>query len=441
MRLVVVILLMFVLFKNIMEVIVMATVFKLSLKKLLLAMLAAAVILCCCTGCGGNKTSGVDFAAEKTDVVFVLGCGNNRSSNLINTAFENYKVRNVLDIVAKYGGSVTFITNEGEPQAKHTKIEPVSAAYSPSQQRKIIAERTQQIVLAAKSAKATTEETNLIKTVKTASAYLDNSDGRQKVIFIVDNALMQTEGIINFSSINFAQVDNEQIVEYLEDERVFDGYLDLDGVQMQWMGFSATGGIQCEMTPEITLKLEQLWKEVFSRAGADVTVNSSVDIGDSANNGNLPFVSAVYIPENNFDLTNTVQRIDEEKLLFMPDSTEFVDLQEAEKTIMPFVDYLKNNKDINIVVAGMTATQPDAEACRELSLRRAEKVKSLLVENGIPEKRVMIVGLGCSMNDYRLKDLKEDGSIDEAAARHNRCILMANTECDAGKELIKLGGV
>ena len=89
----------------------------------------------------------------------------------------------------------------------------------------------------------------------------------------------------------------------------------------------------------------------------------------------------------------------------------------------------------------MTATQPDEEACRELSLQRAEKVKGLLVENGIPEKRVVVVGLGCSMNDYRIKDVKDDGSIDEAAARHNRCILMTNAECDAGKELIRLGGV
>ena len=439
MKFLIIVLLMLILFKTIMEVIFMAAVFKFSLKKLLLVMLTAAVILCCCTGCSSKETSCSEFSAEKTDVVFVLGCGNNRGRNLVQSAFENYKVRDVLDVVAEYGGTVTFITNEGEPQVNTTAIDPLSAAYSPAQKKKIVGERTAQIITAAKSAKAKTAETNLIKAVRTAGGCLANSNAKQKVIFIIDNALMQTDGIINLSTIDLTAVENNQIVRYLEEERVFDGYLDLDGAQIQWIGFSATGGSQREMTPEITLKMEELWTEVFAKAGAALTINSSVDTGGAQDNRKLPFVSAVYIPQETFDLA-AVQRIDEDKLLFLPDSTEFADEQAADNTIMPFVNFLNSNPDVNVVIAGMTATQPNADACRELSYKRAEKVRDLMVEKGISADRIFVAGLGCEPNDYRTKDMNADGTFDEAAAKHNRCILIADADCDEGRELLKLGG-
>ena len=208
---------------------------------------------------------------------------------------------------------------------------------------------------------------------------------------------------------------------------------------MQWIGFSATGGIQREMTPEITLKMQELWPDIFTKAGACVVINNSVDTGTAADSRQLPYVSAVYIPESSFSL-DTVQRIDEDKLLFMPDSTVFADAQAADRIVMPFVEYLNANPDVNIVIAGMTATQDDADACRTLSLQRAEKVRDLMAEKGISAHRIAVTGLGCQPNSYRTCDVNADGTLDQSAAKHNRCILIADADCAAGREFLKLGG-
>ena len=429
------------LIRILMEVFIMKTLFSFSLLRLALTLMLSAAVLSLFTACGAKEITD-SYKDTPTDVAIILGSGANRSASMVDTAMDNYKVRNILDIGARNGGSVTYIVNEQNPAVKTTSIEGVSAAYSSGQTKKIVSQRTQQLVDAAKSLKATTPQTNLIKCLRNARAYLDGGNGSQKIIIIADHALAQTSGIVDFSKFNVTQTEISLLVEYLDSEMLFsDSYLCLDGISVEWLGFCSTAAPQTEMTPAAVANMEQRWLYILNKAGAlSVSISTSADNSTLADS-NLPQVNCVFIPQTDAEfLYETAEKLDETKLLFQPDSTLFADTAKACQALEPYGTSLAQS-DRNILIAGMCATADNTGAAMELSRKRAAAVTQLLCdEYGISPDRIEVTGLGCNDNPFRVMDLNNDGTLNETAAKNNRCIIIADASSQIAQQLKAVGG-
>jgi OOP family OmpA-OmpF porin len=77
-----------------------------------------------------------------------------------------------------------------------------------------------------------------------------------------------------------------------------------------------------------------------------------------------------------------------------------------------------------VELIGTTAMAGPSEVSRiELSLRRAEAVKAVLVELGVPAERITTTGAGATWPD-RVPDIAPDGSLIPWAAAQNRSVIV-----------------
>ena len=421
--------------KLILEVTIMTKILNFSLKKLVFLTLIAAALLSL-TGCGKTNTDADSgYAAVSTDVAFVLGNGANRSRDVM-SSLENHKVNTLLQIVAEHGGSVTFICNEGSPQAVvSSNIEKIGRGYTVNQKKTIVSERTDQLITAAKKLTATNPETDLIKSIKTAAICVNSGSGDQKVIVVIDNALMQTSGVINLSELNLSTTSLKNIVNHLDEQSVFDKhFLNLEGISVEWFAFSSTALPQEEIPSQLMGFLDELWTNILNNAKASsVTINSSYESGKPFKK-DMPSVSTIEMPKySSIELLETTNRLDESRLLFIPDSTEFADPSAAAIALAPYGKALVENPELHLVIAGMTAYATDKQACNHLSYDRAKAVQNFITENySVDADKILTIGLGCEQNPYRYEDY-----IGCFLNEENRCIIIADLNSTAGSELIR----
>jgi outer membrane protein OmpA-like peptidoglycan-associated protein len=108
---------------------------------------------------------------------------------------------------------------------------------------------------------------------------------------------------------------------------------------------------------------------------------------------------------------------------FLPDQAVFRDPAAARSTLQDLATLIIDGRQL-VELVGTTATWGPSEQGRvDLSRRRAEAVKSVLVELGVPADRITTVGAGTSWPD-RVVDIAPDGSLIPAAAALNRSVIV-----------------
>ena len=123
--------------------------------------------------------------------------------------------------------------------------------------------------------------------------------------------------------------------------------------------------------------------------------------------------------------------------LFNGDEATFVDRDDAVSELSPIVDYLLEHPDYTVILAGTTATAGTNEQCKELSLRRAEAVRQLMIDMGTSETQIKhVIGLGYD-HEFHVEDLNADGSLNEKNAPENRAVLVIGTSTEAAQILEK----
>ena len=128
-----------------------------------------------------------------------------------------------------------------------------------------------------------------------------------------------------------------------------------------------------------------------------------------------------------------VVRFDETSIKFKSNTAELADKDKAAAALKPIGEILKNNPDLTVYLAGMTASVGGDG--KQLSLERAEAVKSLLLDMGANEEQISCVGLGRAENFLRVKDLDNDGNLIEQKAKLNRAVFLFGSDSDTAKKL------
>lgn len=131
--------------------------------------------------------------------------------------------------------------------------------------------------------------------------------------------------------------------------------------------------------------------------------------------------------------------INETQVQFVMNEDTFIDENKAIEVMKPVAEAILANPEHSILIAGSTATDGTQESCIDLSVRRAEAVKNLLIkEYKVPESQLKVAGLGYADDPFeRGKDIDENGNFVESEGRKNRRVVVLDAEDPIAVKILK----
>ena len=394
---------------------------------------------------------------EPVATVLVLGA----HSNYPYFGSFSYLTDSIYESCYSYG-SVTIIVADGEPYvAADFNVKKPKTNVDKSKRKMLAEENAATIIKKLYSFAAKTPAVDTLSALTIAGDKLNASDCSVKKV-ILDDSCLSTTGLLNFASSQLIEEDPANIVKQLEDRKSLPN---LSGVNLEVIGLGQTSGDQTALTTALKAQLTAIWQAILSSSGATVTINTTPLKATTESEQSLPAVSTITVIKDSLTLTvptyveetsveettpteetpvtpietpvtpfiEEVVRFDETSVKFKSNTAELADKDKATAALKPIGEILKNNPDLTVYLAGMTAsTGGDG---KQLSLERAKTVKSLLLDMGAKEKQVSCVGLGRTENFLRVNDLDSDGNLVENKAKLNRAVFLFGSDSETAKKL------
>ena len=383
---------------------------KLNVLSRMAAVLAAGTLVVgLLAGCSMVPSKGgtVDNAVD-TDTVLILTQGDGMPTL---TNAEDF-----LDCVnVTHGGSAGLVVADGSPfvvgpqrfdQVKNNDIQQARADKT----------ARYQLVEAVQGAAATTPETDLISAISLASRMLSAGTADTKVM-VIRHSGVNTAASLPMQDLDLLNSDPAKLLDQLDAAAMLP---QLNGVAVEFYGLGDVAGSQGTLSAQQVQWLKSFWQAFFDRTGANVTFHTDIVSGDALNNGHtVTPLAAAGAP--------TFVKVSAEQVAFQPDSTTFLDEAAARAALNGLAEQLKGTSAAHYIVAGSTAQVDNAsrEGAQALSLARAQAVRDVLVEAGVPADRFTCLGLG-----------NEPTSVRSANEPENRCTyVVADTTAQAAEFL------
>ena len=265
------------------------------------------------------------------------------------------------------GGSAGLVVADGKPFALGPqRFDQVKN--NDIQQARADKTARYQLVEAVQGAAATTPETDLISAISLASRMLSAGTADNKVLIIRHSGVNTAVASLPMQDLDLLNSDPAQLLDQLDAAAMLP---QLNGVAVEFYGHTVTP---------------------LAAAGAPTFVKVSA-----------------------------------EQVAFQPDSTTFLDEAAARAALNGLAEQLKGTSAAHYIVAGSTAQVDNAsrEGAQALSLARAQAVRDVLVEAGVPADRFTCLGLG-----------NEPTSVRSANEPENRCTyVVADTTAQAAEFL------
>jgi outer membrane protein OmpA-like peptidoglycan-associated protein len=259
------------------------------------------------------------------------------------------------------------------------------------------------------TAKAKTPETDLLGALDLAARSIASQPG-QHTIVVVDSGL-STVSPLDFRTPGLLDADPAELAESLKTA----GELpDLHGVHVVFQGLGDTAPPQEKLRRSQRTNLVEIWTAIVQAAGGYGDVEQSPLQGESA--AGLPTVAVVPF-DDGLSCTGGIITLTGGDVGFKPDSADFRDREAARATVRSIAEQMKLD-GVTATLTGMTA-KVGAGSGVELSERRAEAVRDLLVELGVPADRLTTRGLGSEFSGY-VQDRDAAGNLIPEKAQANR---------------------
>lgn len=197
----------------------------------------------------------------------------------------------------------------------------------------------------------------------------------------------------------------------------------LKGATVVLAGLGDTAPPQAALSPAQRANLVALYTGIAQAAGAAcVTVVQEPRSGEAPSD--VPAVSTVVVPPPPTITPGKASVLpDDGSVGFKPDTAEFRDRTAAGGVLRPFADYVKNPPTRRLALTGTSARAGTTASQVELSTRRAEAVKALLVELGAPADRITTKGVGSAFPGY-VNDVGPGGRQLPGPATANRKVIV-----------------
>jgi outer membrane protein OmpA-like peptidoglycan-associated protein len=238
-------------------------------------------------------------------------------------------------------------------------------------------------------------------------------------VVLVDSGL-QTTGQIRFQDPGTFGADPNEFVAYLQARSLMPS---LTGRSVVLIGLGNTAEPQAALDPSLRTRVTALWQTVVSSAGA-----ACVEIIDTAASRtsvttDVPVTPVALPTVPPFQPCGETVLRDGDTVGFLPDQAIFRDPAAARATLQDLATLVINGRQ-NVELIGTTAMAgPSEEGRIVLSNQRAEAVKGVLVELGVPADRITTRGVGATWPD-RIPDIAPDGSLIPTAAAQNRSVIV-----------------
>lgn len=401
------------------------------MKKLLAVVLTVAMImitLLMFTGCSGAKAD-----ETKRAVCFVVGnTANSEGLNLKSKLISD----TVYDVIKNYG-FIAAVSVDGNPEIVFMNDYNIKDKYKNASEERLAMdaeEKQYNTLMAIQSIVANDEEVDYLKALTLAVETLGALDEYDSKEIIVLGTGLSTIGIMDFRN-NLLSAEPETVVDQLEERKAIPAF---SGMTVSWQHLGKVAYPQQSLTPSQLSRLEKLYECLVTRGGGEFDPKDMPT--NPVEQADYPAVSLVELPsdtpitfemQNSMDF-NTPVSLSEEQVTFVADKADFLKPDEAKATIKPIAEYMLNDdKSITLLLVGCIAGDTNSDFGDELSRSRANKVKSTLVELGVPESRLIAKGMGCS-DPWHVKGAGYEGKL----ASQNRKVVLLDATSETAKQIL-----
>lgn len=313
---------------------------------------------------------------------------------------------------------VTLVLLDGAPKVVFDETPEIEAGNEVARKQAVERHvaRIRQVLV---SAKAHRPEADVLKGLSQAARLA----GRGGNIAVLDSGLA-TEGQIDFRQVGMLNADPAEVVSFLKDGEVLP---DLVQRHVLFQGLGNTVEPQPELGEKYIKRLSAMWTTIADKAGAAC----SAVVNPPTSRGSIPGVPSVSVvsPPTAAPIEPCGERAltDAENVGFLRGNAEFRDPEGATETLKRVAASLGATAD-PIELVGTTSSEGGDAVNIQLSEARAEKVRSVLIQLGIPAKRITARGVGTRWHDH-VDDTTRDGILIPAAAEKNRKVVLRLPEC------------
>lgn len=369
---------------------------------------------------------------------------------------------------AVYDGYISVIMSDGEPHVIKTYGRDIFPSNARSRQymNNLINSRTREVInfLRDPLVRAVFNEADTLGSIVQAERSLNAVEARdlEKFIMIIDNGL-PTTGFLNLQNIHLTEnsAENGNIERIVAELTSIRGIIpDLTGVTLKWAGLGNVANPQ-RLPSTIGVQLEELWRAVLHESGAifderDIRIRATSGNANiaSEDEGGFPYVTTLFFdsfqPSHLVNLPPISRNegetpslpITSEQVSFIPDEAVFINEAVSRRILQEYANWLSRYFGVfpnsNVYVVGFQARTSIENVNRfdtRLSEQRAETVRNTLIDLGVPQARLITVGLGTNGGSHFRVDEFPDGVFNTVVAQHNRRVLLIN---DMSEDAVKL---
>ena len=258
------------------------------------------------------------------------------------------------------------------------------------------------------------EGCDLFSSILLAGNQLQASNTQAHKLVILCNGV--STATLNFANPAFWTADIDKMISQLQTLEYIQPDL-LQNVDVTWVYMTATDGVhQASFTPAMQTRLYAFWDAYMQACGAN-TVDFRKDTLTGSAPDNVPPIEAVAVDAITVSLPDAAATpteapaltLDTATLAFAPDSADFLDVQQASRTLDNAASQLRANGGSYVIAGSVAATENStAEGSLQLSLARAQAVKNELIARGVPQDAVTnVIGLSTYETPLR-SSLEED---------------------------------
>ena len=388
------------------------------------------------TGCG-SQTSVAEEGGMNAVCYAIAPTANSQGLNMSSSLVQD----TIYDTILNYG-YVSVVVVDGESEMVAADSYDIDAQYKKASKDKLKTDaraKATNLITYMEGQVANDAQVDYLEGLRMAVRSLSSLEGYDSKTIVVIGTGLSTQGTLNFQN-NLLSVEPEAVLDQLEEK---DEIPDFTGITVVWQQMGDVALPQQDLSQTQRKRLQEIWGGIVERGGGTFVYND-IMANPVDTEATYPAVDTVELPAETpvdfnaamFDtgderLLEEPVMLTEEQVSFVPDKATYLDEDEAVATIQPIADYLLEHEHITVLLAGTTAGDEDSDYTMTLSQKRADAVRSTLVQLGVDESRIVTMGLGSS-DPWHVYGAGYEGSI----ASGNRKVVLLDASSDTAKEIL-----
>ncbi|HBA64556.1 MAG TPA: hypothetical protein DCZ20_11925 [Lachnospiraceae bacterium] len=388
------------------------------------------------TGCG-SQASAKETSGMNAVCYAIAPTANSQGLNMSSPLVQD----TIYDTILDYG-YISVVVVDGDPELAAADSYDIDSQYKKASKEKLKTDaraKATNLIAYMESQVANDAQVDYLEGLRMAVRSLSSLEGYDSRTIVVIGTGLSTQGTLNFQN-NLLSVEPEAVLDQLEEKNEIP---DFTGITVVWQQMGDVASPQQELSQTQRKRLQEIWGGIVERGGGTFVYND-IMANPVDTEAAYPPVDTVELPaetpvEFDEELLGTADEsllqepvmLTEEQVSFVPDQAAYLDEEEAVTTIRPIADYLIENDQITILLAGTTAGDENNDYSMTLSQERADAVRDTLIHLGVEESRIVTVGLGSS-DPWHVYGAGYEGSI----ASGNRKVVLLDASSDTAKAIL-----